>query len=77
MSSFGGYPVGLTTKEVETAKPNGKPYKLADGGGLCLLIAPSGAKLWRWRYRFDGREKMMALGESPLVTLKEAREVTW
>jgi hypothetical protein len=66
--------VGLTIKEIETAKPNGKPYKLVDGGGLCLLIAPSGAKLWRWRYRFDGKEKMMALGEYPLVTLKEARE---
>ena len=66
--------MGLTTKEIETAKPNGKPYKLVDGGGLCLLIAPSGAKLWRWRYRFDGKEKMMALGEYPLVTLKEARD---
>jgi transposase len=64
--------VGLTIKEIEIAKPNGKPYKLADGGGLCLLIAPSGAKLWR--YRFDGKEKMMALGEYPLVTLKEVRE---
>jgi integrase len=66
--------VGLTIKEIETARPNGKSYKLTDGGGLCLLIAPSGAKLWRWRYRFDGKEKMMALGEYPLVTLKEARE---
>jgi hypothetical protein len=66
--------MGLTIREIDTAKPNAKPYKLADGGGLCLLIAPSGAKLWRWRYRFDGKEKMMALGEYPLVTLKEARE---
>lgn len=66
--------MALTIKEIDGAKPDGKPYKLADGGGLCLLIAPSGAKLWRWRYRFDGKEKMMALGEYPLVTLKEARE---
>src|SRR5271168_2005696 len=64
--------MGLTIKEIDAAKPSDKPYKLADGGGLCLLIAPSGAKLWR--YRFDGKEKMMALGEYPLVTLKEVRE---
>jgi integrase len=66
--------MGLTIKEIDGAKPSDKPYKLADGGGLCLLIAPSSAKLWRWRYRFDGKEKMMALGEYPLITLKEARE---
>jgi integrase len=66
--------MGLTTKEIENAKPGSKSYKLADGGGLCLLISPTGARLWRWRYRFDGTEKMMALGEYPLVTLKEARE---
>jgi len=66
--------MALTAKEIDSAKPNGKPFKLADGGGLCLLIAPSGAKLWRWRYRFDGKEKMMAFGEYPLVTIKEARE---
>lgn len=66
--------MGLTIKEIDGAKPNGKPYKLTDGGGLCLLIAPSGAKLWRWRYYFAGKEKMMALGEYPLITLKEARE---
>ena len=66
--------MGLTIKEIDAAKPIDKPYKLTDAGGLCLLIAPSGAKLWRWRYRFDGKEKMMALGEFPLITLKEARE---
>jgi hypothetical protein len=66
--------MALTIKEIDGAKPTGKPYKLADAGGLCLLIPPSGAKLWRWRYRFDGKEMMMALGESPLVSLKEARE---
>ena len=55
--------MGLTTKEIENAKPDSKPYKLADAGGLCLLISPTGAKLWRWRYRFNGIEKMMAFGE--------------
>jgi len=66
-----GQTMGLTVKEIDSAKPSGKPYKLSDSGGLCLLIAPSGAKLWR--YRFDGREKMMALGEYPLVNLAQAR----
>lgn len=66
--------MGLTLKEIENAKPIAKSYKLSDGGGLCLLVAPSGSKLWRWRYRFDGKEKMMALGEYPLVGLKEVRE---
>jgi len=64
----------LTLKEIENATPKAKPYKLADGGGLCLLVTPSGAKLWRLRYRFAGKEKMMALGEFPIVTLKEVRE---
>lgn len=67
--------MALTSKEIENARPKDKPYKLADGAGLCLLIAPSGAKLWRWRYRFEGKEKMMAFGEFPVVTLKEAREL--
>ena len=55
--------MALTIKEVDNAKSNGKPYRLADGGGLCLFVAPTGAKLWRWRYRFNGREKTMSFGE--------------
>ena len=64
----------LTLKQIENASPKIKPYKLADSGGLCLLVNPSGAKLWRWRYRYAGKEKMMALGEFPIVTLKDVRE---
>jgi hypothetical protein len=64
----------LTVRLIETAKPTSKQYKLADGRGLCLLVMPSGAKYWRWRYRFEGTEKMMSLGEYPEVGLKEARE---
>jgi hypothetical protein len=63
--------MGLTIKEVDNAKPYGKPYRLADGGGLCLFVAPSGAKLWRWRYRFNGREKTMSFGESLAVLLED------
>lgn len=67
--------MALTIREIENAKPAGKPYKMTDGGGLCLLIAPSGAKLWRWRYYFNGKEKMMAFGEYPVVSLKEVRDL--
>ncbi len=67
--------MALTIREIENAKPAGKPYKMTDGGGLCLLIPPSGTKLWRWRYYFEGKEKMMAFGEYPLVSLKDAREL--
>ncbi|WP_047486558.1 integrase arm-type DNA-binding domain-containing protein [Terriglobus sp. TAA 43] len=67
--------MALTTREIETAKATVKPYKLTDGSGLCLLVTSSGSKLWRWRYYFQGKEKMMALGEYPLVSLKEARDL--
>lgn len=67
--------MGLTIKEIENAKPRDKKYKLADGSGLCLLVLPSGGKLWLWRYRFAGPEKNMTFGEYPLVTLKDAREL--
>ncbi len=65
----------LTVREIDTAKPAGKPYKLSDARGLCLLVTPAGSKLWRWRYRFDGKEKMMGLGEYPIVTLNSARDL--
>src|SRR3984957_14198973 len=71
----GGLIMGLTIKEIESAKPKDKKYKLADGGGLCLLVLPSGGKLWLWRYRFDGTEKNMSFGESPLVSPKDARDL--
>ncbi|MFC6647063.1 tyrosine-type recombinase/integrase [Granulicella cerasi] len=65
----------LTLKQIENASPKTKPYKLSDGGGLCLLVSVTGAKLWRWRYCFDGKEKMMAFGEYPALGLKDVREL--
>lgn len=64
----------LTATEVKQAKPQIKPRKLADGGGLFLLVQPNGAKYWRFKYRYAGKEKMLALGVFPEVSLKEARE---
>jgi len=63
----------LTDTQIRKAKPEGKPYKLSDAGGLFLLITDKGAKLWRLAYRFDRKQKTLALGAYPIVTLSEAR----
>jgi integrase len=63
----------LTDVEIRNAKPKEKPYKLSDGGWLTLVVNPNGSKLWRWGYRYGGREKLLSLGAYPQVSLKEAR----
>jgi hypothetical protein len=65
----------LTDTAVRNAKPLAKPYKLSDGGGLHLLIQTNGAKLWRLAYRFAGKQKTLALGGYPDVSLQKARKV--
>jgi integrase len=64
----------LNDTRVRNAKGGDRPIKLSDSGGLHLLIQPSGSKLWRLAYRFDGKQKTLALGIYPTVTLKQARE---
>ena len=64
---------GLTDTTIKTTKPTDKEYKLSDGGGLYLLIKPNGGKYWRLKYRYLGKEKLLALGVYPEVSLKEAR----
>ena len=64
----------LTDTAIKKAKPGAKPSKLSDGKGLYLLISPSGSKLWRWKYRVLGKEKVLALGAYPAVSLAQARE---
>ena len=66
--------MALTELEIKKAKPVVKPYKLADGGGMYLLIQPTGSKLWRLAYRFAGKQKTLALGIYPDVSLSDARE---
>ena len=68
------YPMSLSDAKARNAKPRAKPYKIADGDGLFLLIVPSGSKYWRLRYFFGGKEKLLALGVYPDVTLLDARE---
>ena len=64
-------PVKDTT--VRNVRPAAKPKKLSDGGGLHLLVQPTGSKLWRLAYRFAGKQKTLALGIYPTVSLAEAR----
>ena len=66
--------MALTDTAVRAVKPTDKQQKLFDGGGLFLLVAPTGTKSWRLKYRFQGKEKLLALGLYPAVTLKDARE---
>ena len=66
--------VSLSDTAVKKAKPGDKPIRMFDGRGLYIEIAPSGGKWWRWKYRFDGREKLLSMGTYPDVTLKGARE---
>ena len=65
----------LTATQIKTSKPKDKDYKLFDGGGLFLLIATSGGKRWRLKYRFNNKEKIIALGTYPSISLKDAREI--
>lgn len=63
----------LSDTAARTAKPGPKPRKLADGGGLYLLVKPNGSKLWRLKYRVAGRERLLAIGAYPEISLKDAR----
>jgi integrase len=64
----------LTDAKIRAAKPRPKPYKITDSSRLYLLITPSGGKLWRWNYEYDGKQKSMAFGAYPRVSLADARE---
>ncbi|HEI8710914.1 TPA: tyrosine-type recombinase/integrase [Citrobacter freundii] len=63
----------LTVKQIDAAKLAEKSYRLADAGGLFLFVPPSGKKVWRMRYRFEGKEKTLVIGPYPQISLTEAR----
>ena len=65
--------MALTDVAIRNAKPGAKAVKLADGGGMFLLVTPAGGKLWRLKFRVDGREKLLAIGAYPEIGLGEAR----
>ncbi|WP_175761480.1 tyrosine-type recombinase/integrase [Burkholderia anthina] len=64
----------LTDKAVKNAKAGDKPVKLFDGGGMFLLVTPAGQRYWRLKYRVNGKEKLLALGVYPDVSLAVARK---
>ncbi|MCC6597493.1 MAG: integrase arm-type DNA-binding domain-containing protein [Alphaproteobacteria bacterium] len=64
----------LTNTACDAAKPKEKPYKMADGQGMYLEIRPNGSKYWRMAYRIHSKQKLLALGVYPEISLKEARE---
>ena len=64
----------LNNTQVTNSKPKDKPYKMADGGGMYLEIMPNGSKYWRLKYRWLGKEKRLALGIYPTISIAQARE---
>jgi len=63
----------LTDTKLRSLAAGAKPYKVSDGGGLHVLIKTNGSKLWRYAYRFQGKQKLLALGSYPAVSLRAAR----
>jgi len=63
----------LTDTEIRKTKPGNKRRTLTDSGGMYLQIEPTGGKLWRYQYRFEGKRKLLAMGKYPDVSLQEAR----
>jgi integrase len=66
--------IPLSDMKVQKAKSKDKPVTLFDGGGLFLMVTPTGGKLWRFKYRFDGKEKKLAFGSYPEISLLDARQ---
>ena len=66
----------LTDTKIKNSKPQAKQYKLYDTAGLFMIVAPSGGKWWRFKYRFDGKAKTISMGTYPEVSLAKAREKT-
>jgi len=66
--------MGLTDTAIKRLKSEAKAYRVSDGKGLFIEVSPQGGKLWRWAYRFDGKQKKMGLGRYPEVSLAEARD---
>ncbi len=60
-------------RKIRSAKSTDQDWKLSDGGGLFLLVKPIGGKLWRWKYRLQGKENLFAIGGYTQVSLAEAR----
>ncbi len=69
--------MALTDTKVRSAKPEEKEYSLVDGDGMSLLVKPGGSKYWRFRFRFGGKQHLMAFGVYPDVSLAFTRMFHW
>jgi hypothetical protein len=67
--------MSLADVRIRTAKAKSKPYKLFDGGGLFIVINPTGSKLWRLKYRFFNKERLYSIGAYPDTGAAEARQI--
>jgi hypothetical protein len=65
----------LTELQVKNSKPAPKEFKLFDGGGLYLLVTPTGGKLWQLKYRFNGKEKKLSFGAFPRLSLQSISKI--
>ncbi|MGH1542680.1 MAG: tyrosine-type recombinase/integrase [Arenicella sp.] len=65
----------LTDTKVKGLKSKEKAYKVSDSNGLYIHVQPTGSKLWKQKYRFNGKEKLLSHGKYPQITLTEAREL--
>ena len=65
--------MAFTTAKINALKSKNKPYKVSDFDGLYILVNPTGSRLWRFKYRRAGKEKLLSLGAYPAVGLREAR----
>src|SRR5664280_17155 len=66
--------IQLSDMKIQKAKSKDKNVTLVDGGGLFLMVTPTGGKLWRFKYRYDGKQKLLALGAYPEISLLDARQ---
>ncbi len=70
-----GYSRMLTDTKLRSLRPRDRVYRMADSNGLCIEVTPAGSRLWRYRYRFNGKASMATLGEYPSVSLVDARRL--
>lgn len=66
-------PMALTDLKVKNLKPKGKPYKVSDFDGLFVSVQPNGSKLFRFKYRLNGKEGLLSFGKYPAVSLLKVR----
>ena len=64
----------LSDVKIRGLKPKAKPFKVSDFGGLYIAVNPSGSKLWCFKYRLEGKEKLLSIGAYPAISLLQARQ---